>query len=155
MWRRSGASAVVVAAILCVSSLTGCSSSGDDSALSTDEPDAGAEGVENGVTILSPEVGEVIEGPVSVEIDPGDIDTTGETEPADAGGRFHLMVDRDCLENGEAFPTDADYHFPFEVGATELEVELVPGAHELCVQFGNAFDLAYYSEDTTTIRVTG
>jgi hypothetical protein len=123
--------------------------------------DAGAEGadaddtvIRDGVTILSPVNNEVVSQRFTVEIDPGDIDTTGESVPADAGGTFHVLVDQDCAAIGDPFPEGEDSgHFPFEQGETKVNVDLEPGAHELCVQFGNAFDLAFYAEDTTLITV--
>jgi Domain of unknown function (DUF4399) len=106
-----------------------------------------------GVTLVDPSNGDVFTGPVRVAIDTGTIDTSGETVPYDYGGRFHLLVDRDCVENGDPLPVDEPGHYAFESGKTEMTVDLAPGAHELCVQFGNAFDIAFYSEDSATIRV--
>lgn len=106
-----------------------------------------------GVTLVDPDNGQVFPGPVKVRIDTGNIDTSGETVPYDYGGRFHLLVDRECVANGDPLPVGESGHYAFETGRTEMTVELAPGAHELCVQFGNAFDVAFYSEDSATIRV--
>jgi hypothetical protein len=120
---------------------------------------AGAGAVERGsgdfegVTLVEPATGDVFDGSVRVQIDTGSIDTSGETVPYDYGGRFHLLVDRGCVDTGEALPIGEPGHHVFEDGADALSVDLPTGAHELCVQFGNVFDLAYYSYDEAVIRV--
>lgn len=106
-------------------------------------------------TILEPALGAEVTSPFTVRIDPGPIDPTGDTVPVDAGGRFHLLVDQGCLDNAEQFPPVDATHVAFEQGALEAEVELTPGAHELCLQFGNVYDVAFYATDTVTIRVVG
>jgi hypothetical protein len=107
----------------------------------------------DGVQLVSPSNGDEITGTVSVSIATGTVDTTGATQPVDAGGHFHLLVDVDCVDNGELIPVGQAGHYQFVDGETELDVELAPGAHDLCVQFGNAENQAYYSIDSATIRV--
>jgi hypothetical protein len=102
---------------------------------------------------LTPANGDEIEGSFTFEIDAGPVDLTGTTEPADAGGRFHVLIDRPCLDNSEAFPPVGDDHLVFEPGATTLDAELAPGSYELCLQFGNAFDIAFYATDTIIVHV--
>jgi Domain of unknown function (DUF4399) len=113
------------------------------------------DGVHDGPTIMTPANGEVTKSPVHVTVDPGDIDPTGRAVAADRSGRFHLLVDQACVRDGDAFPapTESENHFAFDVGSTELSVDLPVGSHELCVEYGNAFDLAEYAGDTVSIRV--
>lgn len=103
--------------------------------------------------IISPDIGDEVPRTFTVEIDPGPIDVTGETVEADAGGMFHLLVDQDCLDNGDSFPEPSDTHVVIPSGETEAQLELEPGAHEICLQFGNLFDVAFYATDTVTITV--
>lgn len=129
----------------------------DSAADASVEPDDGPDGDDplatSGPSFVNPEHGADLLSPVNFRIDPGDVDPTGETVPADAGGRFHLLVDRECVANGDPLPVGEEGHHAFERDATELTVELPAGAHQVCVQFGNAFDVAYYATDEMTISV--
>jgi hypothetical protein len=111
------------------------------------EPEAGAP------QFLTPEHGADVPATFTIKFDPGPIDITGETVPADAGGRFHVLVDRECLDNGEPFPPLGPDHLVIEPGASQLDVVLPFGAHDLCLQFGNAYDVAFYATDSMTVRV--
>ena len=39
-------------------------------------------------------------------------------------------------------------------GATEVEVTLPPGVHDMCLQFADADGVTYYGVDDITLRVT-
>lgn len=134
--------------------LAGCSGGSDES---TDEPEREIQDIpeiESGAPeILAPQVGDEVEPTFVIQMDPGPIDVSGDTEPADAGGKFHVLVDQGCLENAESFPPVGPNHLVFEDGQDQLVANLPEGAHELCLQFGNVFDVAFYATDTVTIRV--
>jgi hypothetical protein len=145
---RTGAVVLVVVALAAACGGDADADAGDeDPTVTRSESETGAP------AILAPETGDVVGERFTVEIDEGPIDPTGETVPADYGGRFHLLIDQGCLDNAEGFPPPDDRHLVFEAGETSLDVELPPGAHELCLQFGNAFDVAFYATDVVTIRV--
>ena len=65
----------------------------------------------------------------------------------------HVLVDRDCVENGEDMPVGEEGHFAADLGEKTLTLDLAPGAHELCLQFANGYDVAFYSTDVITVRV--
>lgn len=140
---------------LVAAACTGASASEPDSASAPDPtsaPEAKFAEFE-GPTFITPSLGDVVSAPVEVEIDPGSVDPTGETIEVDYHGRFHVLVDRDCVENGDSMPIGEEGHFDAGLFETSLTLDLAPGAHELCVQFANAFDVAFYSTDSVTIRV--
>jgi hypothetical protein len=130
--------------------LAGCAGASADEPSAIEERDRA---LAEAPRFVEPAIGAELPSTFTVEIDPGPVDLTGDTVPADAGGRFHLLVDRPCLENAEPFPPLGADHLVFAPGATSAEVELAPGAHDLCLQFGNAFDVAFYATDTITVRV--
>lgn len=138
--------------VLAASTATACSDSdaadeeGDGQDLAVPESD--------GPRFITPKVGDEVGQTFPVEIDFGPIDPSGDTVTADAGGEFHILVDQGCLDNGEAFPEESDTHFVLPTGETTTELELEPGAHELCLQFGNIFDIAFYATDSVTIAVS-
>lgn len=147
--RRSLIAAVLLA--LAATACTGASASEPEPA----EADVPASEYEDfdGPTFISPELGDVVSGTVDVEIDPGSVDPTGETTAMDYKGRFHVLVDQGCAENGDPMPVGEEGHHSAELDETTVSLDLEPGAHELCLQFANGYDVAFYSTDTITIRV--
>lgn len=104
------------------------------------------------VQFNSPEDGDTVSSPVRVEME-----ATGVTiEPASSGvregaGHFHIMVDTECVAEGEVIPAD-ESHVHYGMGQTEAELTLEPGDHELCLQVANAAHVALPL--TSTIQVT-
>jgi hypothetical protein len=104
------------------------------------------------VEILSPAHGADVRGPVTFTIDRGPVAATDDT--VDEGGTFWLVVDGDCVDVGAALPVDEPGHIPVPAGQDQVEVDLAPGAHDVCLQFADAQNIAYYEIDEITIRVT-
>ena len=152
---------LIIAGLLAVAATacTGASASEPESdqdraADGVDVPESGYEDFE-GPTFITPELGDVLSGSVEVAIDPGSVDPTGEVTAMDFQGRFHVLVDQGCVGNGDPMPVGEDGHNGAELLETTLTLELAPGAHELCLQFANGYDIAFYSTDTVTVRVEG
>jgi hypothetical protein len=135
--------------------LAGCAGAPEDESTADSEREIqDIPEIESGAPeIQSPQVGDEVDPTFVIQMDPGPIDVSGDTEVADAGGKFHILVDQGCLENGESFPPIGPDHLVFEEAQTQLVATLEEGAHELCLQFGNLFDVAYYATDSVTIRV--
>lgn len=104
------------------------------------------------IEIVSPTLGEELDGPVEFVIDRGTVDTTGDT--VDAGGAFWLVVDQECVAVGETLPVDRPGHHRVPDGADTAELDLAPGTHEVCLQFADATNVAYYEIDDVTISVS-
>jgi hypothetical protein len=106
------------------------------------------------VEILAPAHGSESDGTVEFIVDKGQVDTTGDTVGNDADGDFWLVVDHGCANVGDALPVDdAGYH-RVPAGADSIELDLGVGAHNVCFQFADSSNVAYYEVDEITIRVT-
>lgn len=131
---------------------TGESADTGDSA-ATDTDPSGSMLTSDGPRFIEPTNGDEVTSPVLFRIDPGPVDLTGASVPADSGGRFHLLIDQGCLPNAAEIPVGEPGHVAFDREATDVIADLEVGAHEVCLQFGNGFDVAFYATDTITIRV--
>lgn len=131
-------------AIAVLALAAGCAASGAE-----EKPvlDAGGDQVQ----ILSPSHGDELTGPVTFTIDRGAVRPTQDT--VDAGGHFWLVIDDECVEVGEVLPVDEPGHIAVPDDQDEIEVDLTPGAHDVCLQFADANHVAYYEVDQITIRV--
>ncbi len=119
----------------------------------TSEDPSGSALTADGPRFIEPTNGDEVRSPVLFRIDAGPVDLTGTSVPADAGGRFHLLFDQGCVPNAGDIPIGEPGHVAFDRGATDVIAELEVGVHEVCLQFGNAFDVAFYATDTITVRV--
>lgn len=87
------------------------------------------------VTIDSPADGATVASPVKVKM----AATSVAIEPASAGikpnsGRFHIIVDADCVAPGQVIPADAT-HLNFGMAqAEEADVPLPSGTPQLYIQ---------------------
>lgn len=108
-----------------------------------------------GIEIVSPTLGQELDGPVEVVIDRGEVDTTGDTVRADEGGAFWVVVDRDCAPVGATLPVEQSGHHRVPDGEDRVTLELSPGSHRLCLHFADAADVVYYETDDVTISVNG
>lgn len=83
--------------------------------------------IDHGDTVTSPfTVGMEADG---IEIVPAGSATRGE-------GHFHILVDRPCVAGGSVIP-EGDGYFHLDDGASQVELELEPGEHSLCLQVGD------------------
>jgi Domain of unknown function (DUF4399) len=146
MSRFSSASTRLSGLVLVVAALAaGCAASGAEV-----RPETEVRG--DHVEIVTPVHGAEVRGPVAFTIDRGPVRVTDDT--VDAGGQFWLVVDDGCVEVGEVLPVDEPGHMPVPNDTDTVEVDLTPGAHQVCLQFADARHVAYYEIDEITIRVT-
>ena len=117
---------------------------------------SGREAADSGkIEIVSPTLNEEVSGPVEFVISRGQVDTTGDTVESDAGGAFWLVVDRECEAVGETLPVNQSGYNRVPDGADTVTLDLAPGTHEICLQFADASNVAYYEVDELTISVEG
>jgi hypothetical protein len=100
-------------------------------AYSTSSP-AGAE-----ISILEPQDGAVVSGPVMVRFGIKGMDIAPAGEVKDNSGHFHLLIDTDELPAaGQPIPKDG-HHLHFGKGQTETMLTLAPGKHTLQLELGD------------------
>ncbi len=124
--------------------LVGCSS--DDGDEGTDEAGAPA------VAFAAPTDGETVSSPVAIEMEATDLTVEAAGEVNEGAGHMHIMVDTDCVAEGEVIPND-DSHRHFGDGSTTTELELEAGEHTLCLQLADGEHVATSYTDTITITV--
>jgi hypothetical protein len=139
------------AVLVLVLMLAGAScATNEDGGDATDAPDDGTPSLALGDVESSVE-GNVVTLPVDVsgiEIVAADGDTSGDS------GHFHVFVDRDPVDEGEAIPVERGV-----VHSAENPVKvwgLEPGSHDFTIVLGNgAHERIGDLEDTTTVEVEG
>ena len=107
---------------------------------------------EASVSFASPADGETVSSPVSVEMQAEGFEVAPAEESTEGQGHFHVMVDTECVGEGETIPND-ETHLHFGDGSTTTEIELEPGEHTLCLQAGNATHSAFGTTDQISITV--
>ncbi|WP_254841298.1 DUF4399 domain-containing protein [Natronomonas marina] len=108
---------------------------------------------EASVSFGAPEDGATVESPVAAEFEASDSATVEQAgELSQTGGHFHVMVDTEAVEVGEAIPND-DSHLHFGDGSTSAELELESGEHDLLLQMGDGEHLALPATDEITVTV--
>jgi hypothetical protein len=116
---------------------------GDDPRPTAEEPprpDAGAPPPDAGVNgdplvfFDAPRDGSSMRSPVHVVLGAENfVIEKAEGQETVTRGHFHVMIDVECLHNGELMEPDAQ-HLDLANGENEVLIELTPGPHELCVQ---------------------
>lgn len=139
--RLTRLAAVAAAATL---ALAACSSDDGD--------DAGADGGDPGVAFAAPADGDTVASPVTVEMEATDLTVEAAGEVNEDAGHMHIMIDTDCVAEGEVIPND-DNHRHFGDGSTSTELELEAGEHTLCLQLADGEHVATSYTDTITITV--
>lgn len=93
---------------------------------------AGAE-----ISILEPQDGAVVSGPVTVRFGVKGMDIVPAGEMKDNSGHYHLLIDTDELPAaGQPIPKD-EHHLHFGKGQTETTLTLAPGEHILQLELGD------------------
>ena len=110
------------------------------------------EGGEAAVSFSSPADGDTVSSPVTVEMQAEGFEVAPAAESSEGQGHFHVMVDTECVGEGETVP-NVDQHLHFGDGSTSTEIELEPGEHTLCLQAGDQVHSAFGATDEITITV--
>jgi hypothetical protein len=76
------------------------------------------------------------------------VEPVGDGVVHEGAGHLHLTVDADCVAPGEVIPK-ASPHIHFGDGSTEIDVELEPGTHRLCLQAADGQHVALAGEGMT------
>ena len=105
------------------------------------------------ISVASPADGADVESPVLLRMKFEYLTPAAAGATIDGEGHLHVLIDRPCLPTGLPIPKDS-VHVHFGDGSTDLEVELEPGEHELCVQMGDGFHTAVAITDTLRVNVT-
>ena len=93
---------------------------------------AGAE-----ISILEPQDGAVLSGPVTVRFGVKGMDIAPAGEVKDNSGHFHLLIDTDELPiAGQPIAKD-EHHLHFGKGQTATTLTLAPGEHTLQLELGD------------------
>ena len=103
-------------------------------------------------SFAAPADGDTVSSPVPVEMAAEGFEVAPAEGATEGQGHFHIMVDTDCVAEGETVPSD-ETHLHFGDGSTSTEVELEPGEHTLCLQAGDATHSAFGATDEITITV--
>lgn len=120
---------------------------------SCSDADDEAETLEPGVlSIVAPEDGSTVSGPVTVTMVADDFVVEAAGEVRSNAGHLHLMIDVGCVTPGEVIPADGS-HLHLGDGRTEVELDLQPGEYTLCAQAGDGVHTALALTDTVTISV--
>lgn len=123
-----------------------------------DDDDGGESASEDGVapaivTFDSPSDGDTVSNPVTIEPNVVGAEIAAAAESGEGQGHYHVMIDTECLANGDAIPSD-DAHVHFGDGSTTLELpELESGDHTLCLQLGDSEHRAFGAASTIAIEV--
>jgi hypothetical protein len=89
------------------------------------------------ISILEPQDGAVVNGPVMVRFGVKGMDIAPAGEVKDNSGHFHLLIDTDELPAaGLPIPKD-EHHLHFGKGQTEATLTLAPGKHTLQLVLGD------------------
>ncbi len=104
------------------------------------------------VTLEVPE-GDTVSSPVPLTMTAEGVTIEPAGEVHDGAGHFHVMVDVDCVEEGETIPKDDD-HLHFGDGSTTSELDLEPGEHTLCLQVGDGEHKALALTHTVQVTVS-
>jgi hypothetical protein len=114
---------------------------------------SGGDGGGGSVSIASPDDGARVQSPFDVTMQPDGFTVEPVGNVRDGAGHFHVMVDASCVAPGERIPDGAHRHF--DDGASEAELDLLPGEHTLCLQAGDGAHAALDLTDEITITVVG
>jgi hypothetical protein len=107
---------------------------------------------ERAALFASPADGDTVSSPVAVEMAAEGFEVAPAEGSTEGQGHFHVMVDTDCVGEGETIPND-ETHVHFGDGSTTTELELEPGEHTLCLQAGDQVHNAFGGTDEITITV--
>lgn len=140
---------LIALALMCLLALAACGDNEDSGGALEDSPAAD----EASVSFTSPEDGDTVASPVKVKMEADNFTV----EPASSGvhqgaGHLHIMVDTDCVAEGEVIPND-ETHKHYGMAQTEAELPLEPGDHNLCLQAADGAHVALPVTSVISITV--
>lgn len=107
---------------------------------------------EGSVAFVAPEDGATVTSPVAIEMSATGVEVQPAAQLVEGAGHLHVMVDTDCLPEGEVIPAD-EQHVHFGDGSLTGELELEAGEHTLCLQYADNDHIATAITSTITITV--
>jgi hypothetical protein len=134
---------------------------GDDAAVDepvTDEYSIEAQPDDAAAFFVSPEDGDTVSSPFTVEFGVENVTLTEVGAPAVGEGHLHVVADIGCYDTGEIIPgpseeDEAEGRFHLGDGSDSRQIELEPGTYELCVQLADGVHTAYGQTATITVTV--
>ena len=99
-------------------------------------------GCSDGVYFKGLDDGDTVSSPLTVKMGVCGMDVQAAGEEVEGTGHHHLIIDGDCIPEGETVPKDAN-HKHFGKGQTEAVLNLTPGEHTLALQFANGVHTSY------------
>lgn len=124
----------------------------DEEVTVDDQPDDAA------AMFVTPEDGDTVESPVEVEAEVEGVELAPAGEAVEGEGHLHILVDRDCFEEGETIPGPSDEaeeegHYHWGDGQSEGEIDLEPGEYDLCLQLADGPHRAFGETNEISITV--
>lgn len=139
----------VRASLMTVGLVIGFAACGDDG---PDNADDSVTDGEASISFAAPADGDTVSSPVTVEMEASGVTIEEAGELHEGAGHFHVMVDTECVAEGEVIPED-ESHIHYGDASTETEIELEPGEHTLCLQIGDGAHTATNLTDEITVTV--
>ncbi|WP_052668121.1 DUF4399 domain-containing protein [Nitriliruptor alkaliphilus] len=148
-------------ALLAASALLLSACNGDDAP--DEEPVADEYAIEDqpddaAASFVSPEDGDTVDSPFTVELDAENVTLTEVGDPAAGEAHLHVTADIGCYETGDIIPgpsdeDEAEGRFHLGDGSDSRSIELEPGTYELCVQLADGVHRAFGETETITVTV--
>jgi len=108
---------------------------------------------DQGVSFEAPKDGAMLDKTFKVEMEVEGMKVHKAGDPVEGTGHFHIIVDGDCIKQGEAVIKDAT-HIHFGKGQKETYMSLKSGAHSLSLQFADGHHVSYGKDWCKTIHIT-
>lgn len=102
------------------------------------------------VTFTNVNDGDTVSSPVHLEWGAENFTIEPAGEVNEAAGHLHIMVDTPCIVAGEVVPND-ETHLHFGKAQTEVDLELSPGEHTLCLQAADGEHRALAGDGMTQV----
>ena len=112
-------------------------------------PDAPADAA---VKFLEPADGAKVKSPVTLRFEATGIKTEPAGAVAAGSGHHHVIVDASAPRKGRPIPADAQ-NLHFGKAQTEATIELVPGKHQLTLQFADGLHRSYGPQLSASINI--
>jgi len=104
------------------------------------------------VRFITPADGATVSSPVTVRMNAINFTIEEAGEVRENAGHFHVMVNQECVTEGEIIPGTEGYNH-YGKAQLETELELEPGEYKLCLQVGDGLHAATTLIDEISITV--